>query len=65
MKEGECLCLTERNSRMVSVLDGFFEDIRIQISSSEVISSLILQITSFPRTVQEHKEIAEWIEAIE
>ena len=80
MIESECMCLTGRISRLVSVLDGFSEDIRIQISSSEVISSLILQITSMPGTVEEHKEeatrrlleseysleeIAEWIEAIE
>ena len=80
MKEAECLCLTGRISRLVSVLDGFFEDIKIEILSSEVISSLILQITSIPGTVEEHKEeatrrllesgysleeIVEWIEAIE
>ena len=80
MKEAECMCLTGRISRLISVLDGFFEDIRIEILSSEVISSLILQVTSIPGTVEEHKEearrkllesgysleeIVEWIEAIE
>jgi hypothetical protein len=58
MIESECMCLTGRMSRLVSVLDGFFDDIRISIESSEVISSIILQITSIPGTVKEHKELA-------
>jgi Leucine-rich repeat (LRR) protein len=80
MIESECMCLTGRMSRLVSVLDGFFDDIRISIESSEVISSIILQITSISGTVDEHKELAKqkllengfkleeiesWIEAIE
>ena len=80
MKGEECMCLRGRMSRLVSVLDGFFDDIRIGISNSEVISSIILQITSIPGTTEEHKEIATrrllesgysldeitpWIEAIE
>jgi Leucine-rich repeat (LRR) protein len=80
MIESECMCLTGRMSRLVSVLDGFSEDIRISIESSEVISSIILQITSIPGTVEEHKQLAKqkllenefkleeiesWIEAIE
>jgi hypothetical protein len=80
MIESECMCLTGRMSRLVSVLDGFFEDIRIGISCSEMISSIILQVTSIPGTVEEHKELStkkllengfkleeieSWIEAIE
>jgi hypothetical protein len=80
MIESECMCLTGRMSRLVSVLDGFFGDIRIGISCSEMISSIILQITSIPGTIEEHKELAikkllesgfkleeieSWIEAIE
>ena len=34
MKESECMCLTGRMSRLISVLDGFFDDIRIEVSSS-------------------------------
>jgi hypothetical protein len=80
MIESECMCLTGRMSRLVSVLDGFFEDIRIEISCSEMISSIILQITFIPGTIEEHKELAmkkllesgfkleeieSWVEAIE
>jgi Leucine-rich repeat (LRR) protein len=58
MIESECMCLTGRMSRLISVLDGFFDDIRISIESSEMISSIILQITSIPGTVEEHKQLA-------
>jgi len=80
MTEAECMCLTGRISRLVSTLDGFYDDIRIEVSSAEVISSIILQVTAVPGTVEEYKdeatrrllesgytmgEIEQWVAAIE
>lgn len=42
LDDGECKCFTGRLSRMVNVLDGFFDDIRIGISENEQISNVIL-----------------------
>jgi len=80
MTEAECMCLTGRISRLVSTLDGFYDDIRIEVSSTEVISAIILQVTAVPGTTEERKaeatrrllesgydtgEIEQWIAAIE
>jgi len=80
MSEAECMCLTGRISRLVSVLDGFYDDIRIEVSSTEVISAIILQVTAVPGTAEGYKaeatrrllesghtvnEIEQWIAAIE
>jgi len=80
MTEAECMCLTGRISRLVSTLDGFYDDIRIEVSSTEVISAIILQVTDGPGTVEEYKteatrrllesgytaeEIEQWVAAIE
>jgi len=80
MTEAECMCLTGRISRLVSTLDGFYDDIRIEVSSTEIISAIILQVTAVPGTVEEYKdeatrrllesgytaeEIEQWIASIE
>ena len=41
MADAECKCFTGRLSRLVNVLVGFFEDIRIEISGAEQISVVI------------------------
>ncbi len=41
MNDAECKCFTGRLSRLVNVLVGFFDDIKIEISSSEQISVII------------------------
>jgi hypothetical protein len=42
--EGECLCFTGRLSRMVNVLNGFYDDIQVTISTNEQIANIILAI---------------------
>lgn len=44
LDEAECKCFTGRLSRMVNVLNGFFDDIEIGISDNEQISNVILAI---------------------
>jgi Leucine-rich repeat (LRR) protein len=44
LDEAECKCFTGRLSRMVNVLNGFFDDIEIGISENEQISNVILAI---------------------
>lgn len=44
--EGECKCFTGRLSRLVNVLNGFFEDVEITISANEQISNVILVLRS-------------------
>ena len=41
MADAECKCFTGRLSRLVNVLVGFFDDIRIEISGAEQISVVI------------------------
>ena len=41
MADAECKCFTGRLSRLVNVLIGFFDDIRIEISGAEQISVVI------------------------
>ena len=41
MADAECKCFTGRISRLVNVLVGFFDDIRIEISGAEQISVVI------------------------
>ena len=41
MADSECKCFTGRLSRLVNVLVGFFDDIRIEISGAEQISVVI------------------------
>lgn len=44
LSEGECKCFTGRLSRIVNVLNGFFDDIQVHISSNEQIANVILAI---------------------
>ena len=44
MTESFGMCFTGRLTRLVNTLVGFYEDIRIEISSNEQISTVILQI---------------------
>jgi len=44
LAEGECKCFTGRLSRLVNVLNGFYDDIQIQISSNEQIANVILAL---------------------
>jgi Leucine-rich repeat (LRR) protein len=46
LAEGECMCFTGRLSRLVNVLNGFYDDIVIQISSNEQIANVILTLRS-------------------
>ena len=43
-EDGEDLCFGGRLSRLVSVLDGFFDDVRISISDNERITAIVLQV---------------------
>ena len=42
MSDGMCKCFTGRLSRIVNVLNGFFDDIEVHISSNEQIANVIL-----------------------
>ena len=44
MEEADCKCYTGRLSRLVNVLNGYYDDIKINISDSEQISNIILTI---------------------
>jgi Leucine-rich repeat (LRR) protein len=44
LSEGECMCFTGRLSRLVNVLNGFYDDIRIEISANEQIANVILAL---------------------
>ena len=44
LNEGECKCFTGRLSRIVNVLNGFFDDIRVSISENEQISNVIITL---------------------
>ncbi len=44
LADGECKCFTGRLSRLVNVLNGFFDDINIQISDNEQIANVILAL---------------------
>ena len=44
MLESECKCFTGRITRLVNVLCGYFDDIKITISNNERMSAIILTI---------------------
>ena len=44
MSDAECKCFTGRLTRLVNVLNGYYDDIIIQISSNEQISNIIINI---------------------
>lgn len=64
MKEAECKCFTGRLSRLVNVLGGgFFDDVKITVSSSDQIGNVILAIKEMLEnegnyTLEKHREIA-------
>lgn len=57
---GREVCLTGKISRLVSTLDGFFEDIRIGISDNDQITAIILQTRDSikPYDVAAHVSVA-------
>ena len=44
LSESDCKCYTGRLSRLVNVLNGYYEDVNIMISDSEQISNIIISI---------------------
>ncbi len=44
MKDTICKCFTGRISRLINVLNGFYDDINITINSSEQISNIIIKL---------------------
>jgi Leucine-rich repeat (LRR) protein len=44
IKDTICKCFTGRMTRLVNVLNGFYDDITIQISSNEQISNIIIML---------------------
>lgn len=46
MKKAECKCFIGKLTRLVSVLDGYYDDVVIEISENEQISNVILMIRS-------------------
>jgi hypothetical protein len=41
MKSAECKCFTGRISRLVNVLNGYYDDIKIEIAENEQIGTII------------------------
>lgn len=58
-EDGKPLCFFGRFNRILSTLDGFFDDIRITISDSEQITAIVLQIqnTITPYDKAVHKRL--------
>ena len=44
IKDTICKCFTGRITRLVNVLNGFYDDITIQIGSNEQISNIIVML---------------------
>lgn len=44
MQESECKCFTGRISRLVNCLNGFYDDVKINISEKEQIGNIIIAI---------------------
>ena len=44
IKDGLCMCFTGRLTRLLNVLNGFYNDIEIQISDSEQITNIIMAL---------------------
>uniref|UniRef100_A0A6C0E9N7 Uncharacterized protein n=1 Tax=viral metagenome TaxID=1070528 RepID=A0A6C0E9N7_9ZZZZ len=57
MMESECKCFTGRITRLVNVLNGFYEDIQITISNNERISAIILSTLDGQEMSDELREI--------
>jgi len=57
MMESECKCFAGRITRLVNVLNGFYEDIQITISNNERISAIILSTLDGQEMSDELREI--------
>ena len=59
--ESECKCFTGRFNRTLSVLVGFYDDIKIEISDNSRISAIIMNCKEKinPYSVEEHRKKAE------
>ena len=57
MKEADCKCYTGRLTRLVNVLNGYYEDIKIHISDSEQISNIIISIKNKLTDEEEIKNV--------
>uniref|UniRef100_A0A6C0E9Y3 Uncharacterized protein n=1 Tax=viral metagenome TaxID=1070528 RepID=A0A6C0E9Y3_9ZZZZ len=57
MMESECKCFTGRITRLLNVLNGFYEDIQITISNNERISAIILLTLNGQEMSDELREI--------
>uniref|UniRef100_A0A6C0E8W5 Uncharacterized protein n=1 Tax=viral metagenome TaxID=1070528 RepID=A0A6C0E8W5_9ZZZZ len=57
MMESECKCFTGRITRLLNVLNGFYEDIQITISNNERISAIILSTLDGQEMSDELREI--------
>lgn len=44
LDEGECKCFGGRLTRIVNILNGFFDDVIIHVSSNDQISNVILKL---------------------
>jgi len=62
LNESECKCFTGRLSRLVNALNGYFPDIKINISDNEQISNVILTIKK--KGLPEDKEKEEIIKEL-
>ena len=56
LQESECKCFTGRLSRLVNALNGYFPDIKINISDNEQISNIILTIKKKNLSSEKEKE---------
>jgi len=79
IKDTICKCFTGRMTRLVNVLNGYYDDISIQIGSNEQISNIILmlqkrykgeELVSQVRSAMEEREydeetIEEWLSFVE
>ena len=59
ISDSECQCFTGRFNRTLSVLVGFFDDIKIEISNSDRISAIVLSIRDkhHDKPIGEQKEL--------
>jgi GTP1/Obg family GTP-binding protein len=56
MKDALCMCYTGRLTRVVNCLNGYYDDIVIQISNNEQISNIISVIMKKETTIEKIKE---------
>jgi len=46
ISDGICMCFTGRLTRLLNTLVGFFPDIELQISDSEQITNIIMELSN-------------------